>query len=223
MTKMDQITNRIDEAQPDSQTDSAPQQKKFLSTREAAKLLCLSIATVQKMADNGKLDTWTTAGGHRRICADSVHAFLAANKQNKTAPVPDEHLSVLIAEDEPTQCEIYEASINSWKLPIRLKIVPDGFAALIEASRNAPDVMVIDLMMPGMSGFELIRRIRSEPSFRQMDIMVVTGLSQREIEAGGELPTDVLVIEKPISFEILYGFMRARLVAKFRSQLSGRI
>ena len=114
-------------------------------------------------------------------------------------------------------------SINGWELPIDLKIVPDGFFALLEAGRNVPDVMVIDLMMPGMNGFELIRRIRSDQTFSNTDIMVVTALHPREIEKEGGLPTDVLIIEKPIPFEVLYGFMRARLVAKLRDQLPSRV
>ena len=191
-------------------------EKEFLSTREAAEILCLSVGTVQKMVDSGALEAWVTAGGHRRIRADSAQAFLATNKQTKTTPAPDRRLSVLIAEDDLTQCKIYETSINGWELPIALKIVPDGFAALIEASRNVPDVMVIDLMMPGMNGFELIRCIRSDQFFSNTDIMVVTGLHTQEIEAEGGLPVDVLVIEKPIPFEVLYGFMRARAFAKLR-------
>ena len=200
-----------------------PPGKDFLSTREVAKILCLSIGTVQKMVDSGALEAWTTAGGHRRIHADSARTLLTAAKQNKTAPTPGKRLSVLIAEDDLTQCKIYEKSINGWELPIDLKIVPDGFFALLEAGRNVPDVIVIDLMMPGMNGFELIRRIRSDQIFSNTDIMVVTGLHPREIEAEGGLPEDVLVIKKPIPFEVLYGFMRARIVAKLRNQSVGRV
>ena len=197
-------------------------EKDFLSTREVAKILCLSTGTVQKMVDSGILEAWITAGGHRRIRADSARAFLETNKQGKTAPMPEVRLSVLVAEDDLTQRRIYEMSINGWELPIDLKIVPDGFFALLEAGRNVPDVMVIDLMMPGMNGFELTRRIRSDQTFSNTDIMVVTGLHPREIEAEGGLPADVIIIGKPIPFEVLYGFARARLVAKLRDQLPNR-
>ena len=220
---MGQITAKKNKLHFNSPPNTIAPEKEFLSTREAARILCLSIGTVQKMVDSGTLEAWATAGGHRRIRADSARAFLATNKQNKTAPTPDERLSVLIAEDDLTQCRIYEKSINGWELPIDLKIVPDGFAALIEAGRNVPDVMVIDLMMPGMNGFELIRRIRSDQTFGNTDIMVVTGLQPQEIEAEGGLPADVLVIEKPIPFEVLYGFMRARIAAKLRDQLPNRV
>lgn len=217
---MNQLKQQDSKPQPVASLNPTPAGGGFLSTREAALMLGLSVGTVQKMVDNGALDAWTTAGGHRRIRADSARAFLAAGNQGKTVPAQDAHLSVLIAEDDPTQCEIYATSINGWNLPLNLKIVPDGFAALIEAGRKAPDVMVIDLMMPGMNGFELIRHIRMDQLFNSTDIMVVTGLSPQEIGAEGGLPADVLVIEKPIPFEVLYGFVRARLVAKLRDRTS---
>ena len=207
--------------EPPPSSSSIPE-KDFLSTREVAKILCLSTGTVQKMVDSGILEAWITAGGHRRIRADSARAFLETNKQSKTSPTPEVRLSVLVAEDDLTQRRIYEMSINGWELPIDLKIVPDGFFALLEAGRNVPDVMVIDLMMPGMNGFELTRRIRSDQTFSNTDIMVVTGLHPREIEAEGGLPADVMIIGKPIPFEVLYGFARARLVAKLRDQLPNR-
>ena len=220
---MKQIATQKNKHHSRSPHNPLPPGKDFLSTREAAKILCLSVGTVQKMVDSGILEAWTTAGGHRRIRAESAHAFLTTNKPNKTAPASGKRLSVLIAEDDPMQCRIYETSINGWDLPIELKIVPDGFAALIEAGRNIPDVMVIDLMMPGMNGFDLIPRIRSDQSFSNTDIMVVTALHPQEIEAEGGLPAGVLVIEKPIPFEVLYGFMSARLVAKLRNQSVGRV
>lgn len=194
--------------------------KEFLSTREVAKLLCLAVGTVQKMVDNGVLEAWTTVGGHRRIRADSVRSLLDANKQGKKLLDPGSRLFVLIAEDDPLQRRIYETSISSWGLPINLKIVPDGFTAIIEASKSVPDVMVIDLMMPRTNGFDLIRCVRSDPSFNNTDILVITGLYAEEIAAEGGLPADVVVIEKPIPFEMLHGFMRARLTAKLRGQLS---
>lgn len=220
---MEQIATPTGHPYSNSRLDPFPLGKDFLSTRETARILCLSVGTVQKMVDSGTLEAWTTAGGHRRIRADSARACLAANKQGKAAAAPDARLSVLIAEDDPAQCGIYETCINGWELPIDLKIVPDGFAALIEAGRNVPDVMLVDLMMTGMNGFELIRRIRSDRLFHNTDIMVVTGLSPQEVEAEGGLPADVLIIEKPIPFEVLYGFVRARLVAKLRERLPGGV
>lgn len=198
--------------------DEFPPGKDYFSTREAAKILGLSVGTVQKMVDSGRLEAWTTEGGHRRIRAESARVFLEQTRQGRVTPAAAWKLSILIAEDDPTQCRIYEASINGWGLPLELKIVPDGFAALIEAGRKIPDVMLVDLMMPGMDGFELIRHLRTDPSFKDTSLMVITSMDAQEIEARGGLPLDVPVIRKPASFEILYGFISASLGVKRRNQ-----
>lgn len=192
--------------------------KDYFSTRETARILGLSVGTVQKMVDSGRLEAWTTEGGHRRIHAESARVFLEQTRQGKATPAAAWKLSVLVAEDDPTQCRIYETSINGWGLPLELKIVPDGFAALIEAGRKIPDVMLVDLMMPGMDGFELIRHLRSDPAFKDTSLMVITSMDVQDIEARGGLPLDVPVIRKPASFEILYGFISASLGAKRRNQ-----
>jgi len=216
--KRNQTAARKVKPQPKPQNKLLPPEKNFISTREAAKMLGLAVATVQKMVDSGALQAWITAGGHRRIHAGSVQSLLASNRQNKMPPVPGSRLSVLIAEDDPTQGSIYRASISSWGLPIDLKIVSDGFTAIIEASKSTPDVMVIDLMMPKTNGFDLIRCVRSDPVFNNTDLLVITGLYPEEIMAAGGVPPDVVVIEKPVPFEMLHGFMRARLAAKLRGQ-----
>lgn len=201
--------------------EPAAPQKSFLSTREAARMLYLAVGTVQKMVDDGTLKAWTTSGGHRRIHADSVHALITAGGQDKAASLSNQHLSVLIAEDDLTQCKIYEASIKGWGLPIDLRIVPDGFSALIEAGKSIPDVMLIDLVMPGMDGFELVRHICGNLSFQKTGIMVITSLCGDDIRTKGGLPPSILVAEKPVSFEMLYGFIHARLAAKLQAQLPG--
>lgn len=211
-------TELLDKESPsDPFQDDFPLEKDYFSTRETAKMLGLSVGTVQKMVDGGKLEAWTTGGGHRRIRADSVRAFLGRTGQKRATSAPDWTLSVLIAEDEPVQCRIYEAGINGWGLPLELRIVPDGFAALIEAGRKPPDVMLVDLLMPGMDGFQLIRHLRADPAFKETSLMVITSMDAQEIEARGGLPLDVPVIRKPASFEILYGFIRASLGAKGRN------
>lgn len=216
---MKSVTAHNNGTPPGSSHTSAAPQKVFLSTREAAKMLCLAVGTVQKMVDDGTLKAWTTSGGHRRIHAGSVHALMAAGGPDEAIPLSSPRLSVLIAEDDLTQCRIYEESINGWNLPIELRIVPDGFSALIEAGKSIPDIILIDLVMPGMDGFGLVRRICTNPYFLKTGIMVITSLSGEEIRAMGGLPPGILVAEKPVSFEMLYGFIHARLSTKTPARL----
>jgi len=51
-------------------------QETYMTTREVAKLISLSMGTVQKMVDNGEFKCWTTSGGHRRVLLSSVKKYL---------------------------------------------------------------------------------------------------------------------------------------------------
>lgn len=192
----------------------------YCSTSEAAQRLGLSLGTVQQMVENGVLEGWKTAGGHRRILLTSLERFISkaqtghrpAQAVRRSGP-----LKFLIAEDDLALQKLYEHSIESWNLPIELKVVSNGFDVLLEIGREAPDLLITDLRMPGLDGFEMIRRIRENDMASGMDIIAVSGLSADEIEQAGGLPDDVTLYGKPIPLKELNGYAQA-LVARIRRE-----
>jgi len=76
-------------------------------------------------------------------------------------------------------------------------------------------VLIADLMMPGMDGFEMIRHLRANPDYAGMDIIVVSAIDREEIKQH-DLPANVTVFSKPIPFHELKGFMLGRLAARQR-------
>ncbi|MGE5470118.1 MAG: response regulator [Bacteroidota bacterium] len=188
----------------------------FLSTRQAAMRLGVSLGTVQNMVESGALEAWKTAGGHRRIPASSIDAVLARRKGIACGvPEAQSQLDVLVAEDDPTLQALYRATFEHWQLPIRLRIVENGFDGLLQVGARKPDVLIADLMMPGMDGFEMIRHLRANPQFSGMDIIVVSAISRDEISQRG-LPADVTLFGKPIPFHEIKGFILGRLAARQR-------
>jgi CheY-like chemotaxis protein len=107
-----------------------------------------------------------------------------------------EQLDILIAEDDNTQQALYRATLESWALPIKLRLVNNGFEGLMQVGQRAPDILIADLMMPGMDGFEMIRQLRANPALAQMDIIVVSAIDVREIREKGVPPT--LPLRKPV-------------------------
>lgn len=189
----------------------------FLSTRQAAQRLGVSLGTVQNMVENGVLDAWKTAGGHRRIPVSSVDNLLAKRRKLISRPgEPGAYLDVLIAEDDTTLQKLYQVTFESWKLPIKLRIVGDGFEGLLQVGQQAPDILIADLMMPGMDGFEMIKRLRAKPELSSMDIIVVSAVDGAEIREQG-IPDDVIVFGKPIPFHEIKGFVLGRLTARQRA------
>lgn len=188
----------------------------FLSTRQAAQRLGVSLGTVQNMVESGVLDAWKTAGGHRRIPTGSVDSLLLKRRSQASRPgKAQEKLDILIAEDDETLQKLYEMTFQGWQLPIGLRIVGDGFEGLLQVGQQAPDILIADLMMPGMDGFEMIRKLRSTPELLSMDIIVVTAIDKDEVRQRG-IPEGVTVFGKPIPFHELKGFVLGRLAARQR-------
>ena len=187
-------------------------EREYCSTSDAAQMLGVSLGTVQQMVENGLLDAWKTAGGHRRIRITSVESFLRKRQTGSLTASPGASLYVLVAEDDRMMQAMYESTMANWEAPIKVKVVSSGFEGLVEIGRQVPDLLVADLVMPDLDGFAMIRRLRADPQLAHMDIIVVTGLSEEDIEEQGGLPDDVIIYTKPIPFRELKGYIQAKLV-----------
>lgn len=196
--------------------------KEYCSTKEAALRLGLSLGTVQQMVENGVLEGWKTTGGHRRILVSSVDRFLTRSATGTTTPArrASERLRIVVAEDDAVLQSLYARSMKAWSMPIEPQILSNGFDALIEVGRNPPDLLITDLRMPGMDGFEMIRRIRESDVTRDIDIVAISGLSPEEVAENGGLPADVTLYGKPVPFTELRGYVQAMLSRKLRARAS---
>jgi excisionase family DNA binding protein len=191
----------------------------FFSTSQAAKLLGVSLGTVQNMVEEGALEAWKTSGGHRRINRESVMDMIAKRGGAMPASAPGEGgLSVLIAEDDGFLQKMYRKTMEAWGLPLGIDIVGNGFDALVAVGKRVPDVLIVDLIMPGMDGFELVRSLHGNPALAHTDIIVVSSLDREAITKRGTLPPDVPIYSKPVPFHELHGFFRAKVVQKLRLQ-----
>jgi excisionase family DNA binding protein len=184
---------------------------------EAAELLGVTARTIQIWADNGVLQARKTSGGHRRFPESVLEAFIReTNRQTGATPgkrraAKPGRYQILIAEDESFLRNIYEATLSAWDLPIDVVTARDGYDTLIRFGILAPDMLIADLKMPKIDGFQLIRAIVDSGHSPNTDIVVLTGLSDEEIEAQGGLPERVIVLHKPAPYQQLQELISSRI------------
>jgi excisionase family DNA binding protein len=170
------------------------------STREAADRLGVSLRTVQLWSEAGLLRAWKTPGGHRRILTSSVDELLERRTGVAARRPRGDQYEVLIVEDEPDFRQLFELHLRSWALPIHLSSAPSGFDALMQIGASRPDLLITDLRMPGIDGFEMLRALKASGAISELEIIVVTALTEHTIAERGGLPAGVTVLYKPLRF-----------------------
>ena len=175
----------------------------YYTTRDAARMLGVSLRTAQLWLEKGYLKGWKTDGGHRRIVRSSVNKLLAARTPVALKPQAPQSLQVLVVEDNAALRKLYRVQASRWSVPITLYTASNGYEALVMVGKVAPDLLICDLRLPGVSGFQVVRALCDMESYGQLVIVVVSGLPSEEIDAHGSLPARVHQMGKPIDFERL--------------------
>ncbi|MDH5766750.1 MAG: response regulator [Gammaproteobacteria bacterium] len=170
----------------------------FISTQKAADLLGISLRSVQYWVENGKLNAWKTAGGHRRIAVESVNRLMQEQNQAKSTLNNPSRKKVLVVEDEPDLLEYYRLHMHSWQLPINIITAENGFEGLMQIGQHNPDIIITDLVMPDMDGFTMIQAINQKIKNTGKKIIVVTRLNEKEINNNGGLDENIIVFQKPV-------------------------
>lgn len=189
----------------DSQRNKSILSQEVCSTKEAADLLGVSLRTVQLWVESHVLEAWKTPGGHRRVSVKSVKKLIASRQFDHPSPqvIKESAIHILIVEDEPMLRRLYQLTIENWKLDSEIVSVTDGFEALVAIGKQKPDIIITDISMQGMNGVTLLRKLREDKDFDDIEIIVVTGLDTVKLDEMGGVPEGVTVFLKPAPFALL--------------------
>jgi excisionase family DNA binding protein len=187
----------------------------YCGTFYAAKLLDLSVATVQSLVEKNELQAWKTRGGHRRISMQSILEYQQRhNIKGGLDRTRQPRLKVLIVDDDSVTLEIVRAMIEKWGFPMDCTLMASALEALLDFNSLRPDVLITDLRMQGVDGFELLKTLNTTPAANGTAVVALTGMTPKEIEERGGLPNNTIVCQKPINAQWLNGFFSALIAMR---------
>ncbi|MFN6464325.1 MAG: response regulator [Nostoc sp. DedVER02] len=119
---------------------------------------------------------------------------------------------ILIVDDNPTNLSVLCAALNSEGF--RFRVAVDGETAIAQAERNQPELILLDVQMPGIDGFETCRRLKANPVTQNIPIIFTTALADTESKTKGFSLGAVDYIPKPFAQEEVIARVRVHLQLK---------
>jgi excisionase family DNA binding protein len=155
--------------------------KDVLTTFEASRYLNVAPKTVSNWIDAGYLKAYRTVGGHRRIRREDLEAFISAQQSGRRLRTAPRRKRVLIVDDEPAVLDTLAQGLRQLDPPCEVETAASGFEAGVKVAEFAPDLIILDALMPGSGGPEACRRIRARPDTRRAKIIAVTAEPNAEL------------------------------------------
>jgi excisionase family DNA binding protein len=146
----------------------------YLSTRQSAKVLQVSLGTVQKMVELGELIAWKTRGGHRRILASSLEQQLQRRKRAMRQKTTQNCIAMGIFRRAENSEELLQ-SIQDWQLKVEMEVSIDSLEGLMKAVSIAPDVIFLDALIPPVEQVHLIHYLSKNKDTQRIPILVDEG------------------------------------------------
>lgn len=213
----------------------------YYTTIEVAKMLGMAVRSVQLMVDRGDLQAWKTPGGHRRISRESLERWLQGSRSGVRAEavgrqdgetgtgrevarrmrIGQRPPRLLLIEDS-THFQNLVALLLKQKFPgLEVHVASDGITGLASFGQLQPDLLVVDIMLPGIDGANLITGLRSHALFGQCKLIVLTALDEAQRAPYAFALDQVPVVHKPRLVTDLPPLIEALLGARVAAATQG--
>jgi len=138
-----------------------------------------------------------------------------------TAPGPEEKHTVLAVDDDPDNLQLINALLRD---EFRVRLASDGAQALRAAGQiPKPDAILLDIMMPGLDGYEVCRRLKADPATKDIPVILLTAKVQVEDAQLGFDAGCADYITKPIIAPLILARVRTHVALKLaRDFLAGQ-
>lgn len=154
-----------------------PSTKEVLTTFETAALCHVNPLSVRNWIDQGKLPAYRTPGGHRRVLREDLEGFL---RQHGIPLDVSSTPRILIVDDEKAIVGLVERSVLEALPTAQVESASNGFDAGQKIHTFRPDLIVLDLKMPGLDGFQVCSDLKSDEQTRHIQVVAITGYYTQE-------------------------------------------
>lgn len=195
---------------------------KYLSTFVVAKKLGVSPPTVVNWVNSGLLPAHRTVGGHRRMQRADIIKFAKEHDiplppdfeteddepTTEKAPPTGRNTSpsgphkVLVVDNEPEFCTMVREYLV-FRGGYEVEVADSGFAAGYAVAQFKPQVILMDILMPDMDGFEVLRMLQADPETRSIPVIACTAWRDPRVEERVKKEAFVGFIEKPFRLDRL--------------------
>jgi excisionase family DNA binding protein len=167
-------------------------QRSFFTTFEISQICGVNPTTVQNWVKGKKLRAFQTPGGHRRVRREDLISFMKEFGMPIPAELSQEPPLVLIVDDEGDIVDMLEDLIRSGEEEIRVTKALNGVDALLMIGETKPDLLILDIMMPGMNGYDVCQKLKASPATQNIKIVAISGdhntaARERILSSGADL------------------------------------
>jgi excisionase family DNA binding protein len=184
------------------------------STSEAAELLGVSIPTIQRWVDAGRLKAWKTPGGHRRVDAASAEDLRLSMRVEESRPAASQKgspsaVSAVIVDDNPDDLDVLQAIVEAALPGVSVRTYASGIQALVAIGRHAPSIFITDILMPHLDGVEVLKQLASQCEVRPELVLAVSSKFDAAGRPGHDIPEGVHFFPKPVDHRAMVTLLKA--------------
>lgn len=185
--------------------------KSYLTPNQVAEMLMVSPITVRGWALRGLLKAEVTPGGHRRFLIQEVERF--ARERNSHDKQRSQR--ILIVDDNQSLARYLQDFLVANAFSTETAF--DGFDAGWKMQSFQPDILLLDLMMPRLNGFDVCRHVRQNPETRHVRVLAMTGYPSPSNESRILAEGAECCLNKPIDEASLLGAIAVTAGSKLHS------
>lgn len=157
-------------------------EKRPFTTGEIAALCHVTINAVKKWIASGKLCAFRTPGGHYRINREDFLGFIEKYKLDIKEEVFPTLRRILIVDDDRHAVDFISGALESMDNGYLVEAAGNGYEALIKVGDWKPELLILDIRMPKLDGFEVCRRLKGDPGTRDIKILAVSAYGADDLD-----------------------------------------